>query len=270
MKNKNIKTKVITGLLAGGMLLSISGVALASTNGNSSFIPFKHGKIDAKSMRKPMADNFKTKLDSLVTSGTITQEQEDKITSYIKQKEDEKKAEINRIKSMNAEDRKSYLESNKPQQKQDLIKDLVDQGILTQDQADKVKGTVKIAPQGRPDMKRGFENSFKTQLDAQIKSGVITQDDEDKILTYTKQEEEKRKAEETNLKNMNDEQKKAYFESKKSETRKNIFDNLVEKDILSKEKADALKKALSQLDGPRKTNGDKGAHFAPKGKLTKQ
>lgn len=85
---------------------------------------------------------MKTKLDALVTSGTITQDDETKIINYLTEKQSDRKAEMEKIKNMSKSDRKAYFESNKTTGRTNMFSDLVTSGIITQDKADAIKASM--------------------------------------------------------------------------------------------------------------------------------
>jgi polyhydroxyalkanoate synthesis regulator phasin len=245
MTNPKFMTKLIAGALIGSAVLSTGGYALASTAkadaakyANVQHVP--HGK-----KRAHFADELKTKLDSLVKSGTITQDQKNKIIAYMEKKDQERKAEMDKIKNMTEAERKAYFEQNKDKHKTDIFADLVAQNIINQTQADAIK---KLMPAGHPKDKchgRKFSvDKMKSLLDNQVKAGTITQEEADKIVSFLNKKAEERKAEMEKVKNMTEAERKAYFEQKKDKQKADLFTDLVNQGILSQQKADALKKAM--------------------------
>lgn len=102
--------------------------------------------------RQAVETQFKTKLAELVTAGTIDQSQADAVIAYQQAQAEEHKeiskeisaedkaarqAEMEKLKAMTAEDRKAYMEQNKPEKPQPF-KELVDNGTLSQEQADAI------------------------------------------------------------------------------------------------------------------------------------
>lgn len=252
MKSKFIKTSVLFlmfafTLFSGGQVLASN--LKTSKNNNNISIKKPNGRYEMGSQ------NFKEKLDSLVKSGTITQAQEDKILSLIKQKEDERKAEMEKVKNMTEEQRKEYFKQNKVKAKGDIFKELVEQNVITQQQADTIKNTIFDKNKDkRKDFKGG---NFKTFLDNQVKAGVITQDEENKIISYMNKKAEDKKAEMEKIKSMTDEERKAYFENKKSQTKSDLFKELVDNGILTQTKADSLMKNMQNQIKPNKSDSEK-------------
>lgn len=93
MKNPRIMTKVITGVLAGGMILSTGSIAFARSD-NASNTSKSTSNITQKNDYKKFdrkkhgfsEDAMIGKLDSLVKAGTITQKQSDTIKDYLTKK----------------------------------------------------------------------------------------------------------------------------------------------------------------------------------------
>lgn len=246
MKNPKIVGKVIAAALAGTMLLSLSSVAFAksqnaadNTKAKSNITEKKHNKQMNKEMNmKPMKGMTET-LSSLVKAGTITQEQSNKINEYLTAKQTAMKAEADKIKSMTAEQRKAYFEANKPNKRVDFLKDLIDQKVITQAQADAIKEA--MPKMNKPDGKR-----MKLNFDAQVKAGVITQAEADKIKAYMEQKKTDRQTEMDKVKAMTQEERDTYFKAKKAEAKVDLFSELVNQGILSQEKANALKSAVAK------------------------
>jgi polyhydroxyalkanoate synthesis regulator phasin len=114
-------------------------------------------------IRTKRPDWLNSRLDKLVADGKITQEQVDKILEKIKEKQQAAKEEMDKIKNMTKEELKAYFESKKGQ-KADIIAELVDDGIITQEQADDVKKA--IGPQGFPGgMSRGVPKKQKPKIE---------------------------------------------------------------------------------------------------------
>lgn len=238
MKNKSIMKKVMAGIVAGGMALSTGSIALAGTPEvaaqSKAACETKHTKEGFD--KCAWKDSLKPALDKLVKAGTLTQEKEDKIITYIDQKEADRKAEMDKVKDMTEEQKKAYFEKNKQKRKPDIFTDLVNQGIITMGEAQAIKN----------ELPKVYRNGMRERLDNAVKSGTITQEEENKIITYMQKKHDQRKAEKEKIKDMTEEQRKAYFENKRTEKRGNFFDDLVSQGILTKDKADALKKSLSQ------------------------
>lgn len=188
MKKSNIKKKVLIAAIAASMVISLESTAFALT----------------KSM--PI-NSVKEKLDSLVKSSVISQQQEENIINFMKEKEAARKAEMDKVKGMTEEERKAYF-SEKSKTKTSLISDIVSKGIVSQQQADEIS---KVLPQ------KGNRVNLTSKLDELIKNGSITQEDKEKISAYMDKKRVERKSEKEKVKQMTEEERKAYFSKNKKE-----------------------------------------------------
>lgn len=274
MNNFSVKKKVLTGILAASMIITVGVTAFAANNAPSAGKAAVTGKgFNDKSFKDKKAGHrfgdftnssmLKTKLDELVKASTITQEQADKITAYLSQFETEKKAEMDKVKDMTEEERKAFFEQN-IKTKTDIFAKLVSDGIITQEQADAIN-KFKVGPRNNGDKIAipNMHSNFKTQLDSLVTAGTISQDEEDKIIVYMDQKAADMKAEMEKVKAMTAEERKAYMTSKIKE-KTDMFAELVSQGILTQEKADAIKKTIpsfnhKQTKAPKSNN--KGARI---------
>ena len=230
MKSVALRTKIITGIITGGMLLS--SVSLAFATG------IKSTKADTlKASQQVQRDaqrqkNLDTKLAKLVTDKTITQDQSDKIKAAIVSEEAANKVEKEKTKTMTEAERKAYMDSNKTTHTS-ALKALVDAGTITQAQADKVGpiGTIGGHGEHGKDMKGGAK--LESILKLGVSSNIITQSESDKVLAY-----EKTKTTDNTIKT-------------------NVYKDLVDNNILTQAKVDALKTTeKAQMDTQRQAKMD--------------
>lgn len=108
------------------------------------------------------------KLDELVEDSTLSKDKVDKIKAYIEERAAERKAEFEEIKDMSKEEREEYFEKRKTErkeelakvkkmtkedkkaylkekkgQKSNLISQLIEEGIITTDEAEKIQESLK-------------------------------------------------------------------------------------------------------------------------------
>jgi Tfp pilus assembly protein PilP len=246
--------KIIAGLLIVGAVLSTGTLAFAKENKRKlSSVKISSFSEKARGFKGQFGLDIKTKLESLVKSETITQAQADQITNYIKTKEDERKAEADKIKGMSESERKAYFEQNKAQLKTDIFKDLVAQNIVSQAQADAITTLVNKHDNKGP-------KDFSAKFDSAVKDGTITQAQKDQITSYMQTKESERKAEGDKLKGMTLSERKAYLEQNKSQLKIDMFKDLIDQNIISETQAEALKKLNPMhqnkaFKGPRNQQG---------------
>lgn len=154
MKNKSIKAKVLTGALITTLMISCAATAFATPT-NTENLPntttpcsqdFTMDKKSKMSLKRQQHEAEKqavleNTLSTLVTDNTLSQDQADKIKETITQQQNDKKAEIEKLKTMSETDRKAYMKENH-KRKVDFLKVLVDNGTITKEQASKVKDSL--------------------------------------------------------------------------------------------------------------------------------
>lgn len=104
--------------------------------------------------RQQRRQQIEEALQKLVESGTITSEKKDKILAYLDEKEAQRQQEIEKVKNMTAEERKAYFAEKKSslqkQGKYSMMQELVDKGILTEEEAKAVMEAIR-PPRPVPD-----------------------------------------------------------------------------------------------------------------------
>jgi len=217
-----------------------------------------HEKLHEKKASEKQ-ERMQSMLDDLIEKGTITEDDASEILDFVTEKTAERKAEFQKTKDMTEEERKTYFEENKPK-KGNLAEDLIDEGIITQEQADEI---TKLLPKqgkhlgGRKDFDGDHtqrQEIMTEVLDKIVEDGTLSQEKADKILNFINEKEEERKAEFEKTKDMTREERKAYFKENKPQ-RSNLLDALVEEGIITQDEADELSSIFPQdrdNRGPRK------------------
>ncbi|MCB2360977.1 hypothetical protein [Clostridium estertheticum] len=220
MKSVALRTKIITGIITGGMLLS--SVSLAFATG------IKSTKTDVKTPSKVEFKQPKAELESTlklgVSTGIITQTESDKILAYENSKTVDKTMKIN------------------------IYKDLVDNNILTQAKADALKASEQV----QRDAQR--QKNLDTKLAKLVTDGTITQDQSDKIKAAIATQEAANKVEKEKTKTMTEAERKAYIDSNKT-THVNALKALVDAGTITQAQADKVG-SFGAIGGPGKHGKD--------------
>ncbi|MBX4266116.1 hypothetical protein [Clostridium estertheticum] len=220
MKSVALRTKIITGIITGGMLLS--SVSLAFATG------IKSTKTDVKTPSKIEFKQPKAELESTlklgVSTGIITQTESDKILAYENSKTVDKTVKIN------------------------IYKDLVDNNILTQAKADALKASEQV----QRDAQR--QKNLDTKLAKLVTDKTITQDQSDKIKAAIVSEEAANKVEKEKTKTMTKAERKAYEDSNKT-THISALKALVDAGTITQAQADKVG-PVGAIGGPGKHGKD--------------
>lgn len=266
MKSKRL-TKFISAAVAAGLFLTTGITAFAAERNNSlgSAVNSENnftGMEETSVKRGPCkgvgkGGKLTSILAEMVKEGTLTQSEADKITAYIKERQEALKAEKDKVKNMTEEERKAYFSAKKADS-QNLLAELVSKNIITQAKADAIKAKME---QRAKEMKAERLNQIKSQLNTLVAKGTINQSQVDKVLEYINQRKDKVRKEKIRLddgekekiKNMTEEERKAYFEKIRGE-RVNFLKELVDNGTLTQEQADAIFKAIR----PQHEKGMKG------------
>lgn len=210
MKTMSLQTRIISGLIAGGLVLSTAGIAFATTNTTS-----------APRLTNPITAELKT----AVSSNIITQAESDKIIAYITSKTP-------------ATDKGPKIGIKGP----DLFDELVSSNILTQTKAD----ALKASEEAQRDAQRQLD--LKTKITTLVTDKTLTQAQADSITVAIKANEtlEKvaREAEKTKTDAMTDAQRKTYMESKVKSSKVNPLKALVTDGTITQAEADKVNALL--------------------------
>ena len=189
MKSKNIKIKVITGVVMASMMASATVAFATDTTATTNNTKAQQGWVN----RWDHKGDFKTVLNGLVTSGTITSDKETAIEAALSQKNSNKTGEYkNKFKTkLDAlvtagtitSDEETAIQTALTSAKGDfktVLDSLVTSGTITSDK----ETAIETALAQKNSNKTGeYKNKFKTKLDALVTAGTITSDEETSIQT---------------------------------------------------------------------------------------
>jgi len=260
--------KIVSGIVVGGLVLSFGGIAFADTKTDNNI---QKGKRDPSALtgmvrgdkqiggmkgnlKESMNIKLQDALKELVSNSTITQAKSDELQAYMTKKDEERKAEFEKIKGLSAEERKALLDNQQTEKVgkgQGMFSDAVKDSIITQEQADAIQSEVGQMVQDAK--KKQMTDSLKTIVAA----GTITEDQMNKVLASVDKEEQSRKEVFEKIKNMTPEQQKEYLKNNAVD-KKDPLSQLVTDGTLSKDQADAVSKLLHWGLKGSKPEGGKG------------
>ncbi|MCY6960723.1 hypothetical protein [Clostridium brassicae] len=256
MKKLELKTKILTGALTGGILISSVSMAFAGTPStvakkNANLASKKEFRTSVHMNNEKKHEQMQKVLESVlkdsVASQTITQDESNKVLEYVKNKSNE-------VKNSN-ESSKVKKDKDNDKTRGDIFEELAQKGILTKEKADAIK--LKM----NNNMKATRDKELKESLVKLVDKKTITQDQLDKILSAIKEESSVRKSDFEKMKNMTEEQRKEYIKTIKSQ-HKDLIKGLVESGVITEAQEKAVKDVLPMKNG-RESKG-KGDHFKEK------
>lgn len=162
-------------------------------------------------------EGFKTVINKLVEEKKLSREKADQIIKYVEEKIKLKEQPNNTEK-----------QDNRKYQKWHMIEGLKRDGIINDTEADAIRSKLR-------EMR---EQIFTDKLNGMVQKGIITQVQSDKIKMYF---ENARKEKIEKLKNMTEEQRKAYF--KENKRGQGVMKRLVDDGVITKEQAEELRKS---------------------------
>ncbi|VBB05006.1 Hypothetical protein LUCI_0212 [Lucifera butyrica] len=194
----------------------------------------------AEAVRPPRPEQrISEDLAKLVKTGTITQDQADKVLSFFREKESQRRAEMEKVRSMSPEERQAYFQQHE-KKRPDFVGELKTAAGLSANQAEAVAEAVRPP---RPEQRIGED------LAKLVKTGTITQDQADKVLSFFREKESQRRAEMEKVRSMSPEERQAYFQQH-GERRPDFIGELKKAADLSDTQAKAVADALQPHHGP--------------------
>jgi len=239
-KNMLVTGLVVAAVMTAGLSVYAAGDVVQDTAGTvrervAGFAGGMRGDKGAM-MDRQGGGNF----EAAVEEGILTQAEADAIIAF----QEDHKAEMEAVKEetvdMDREEARAYMEANYPKA------DLVEEGLLTQDQADALEAQKPEGMEGRAGgMKgQGAENNFE----AAIEAGIMTQDEADAIRSYCEENAPDFEAIKEETADMDREAAKAYIEENYPKV------DLIEAGLLTQEQVDGLEELRPErpaFDGER-------------------
>ncbi|HBV98193.1 MAG: hypothetical protein JL50_00210 [Peptococcaceae bacterium BICA1-7] len=252
MKNKKLSKVVATGILMAGLVASTGGLSLAADNSasgqdlspNVRWVSGSPGTAAAGkviiSNKLNMAANqnvLKEALADLVTAGTITQAQSDEVLTYFENKTPEKPV----FKVTPPAEGAIKMDGPKLVAKfVDPLKDLVDRGTITQDQAQAIRDKMDdIAG-------RQMQQQWQTSLDKLVGEGTITRDQAGQILEFLAAEKQRMQSMLEQVEDVSKEQGIQSFKENLGDI-KDPVSRIVDQGIINQQQAGALRQAMPSL-----------------------
>lgn len=198
---------------------------------------------------------WQTSLNTLVNKGTITRDQATKILNFLSANDQMMQNIFDQVKKMNSQQKSQNLKQNLTEIK-DPVSQMVDQGIITQQQADALKQTIPFLPK-IVRLQKPSQQQIKANLDALAAKGTITQDQVGKIQTFLSVNDQKMQHIFDQTKDMSPEQTTQYFKQNQLEIKDSIsqkgdqmsitfnpISQMIDQGIITQQQANAVKQAL--------------------------
>ncbi|SHK22857.1 hypothetical protein [Tepidibacter formicigenes] len=242
MKANARMKKILSGVLIGGTVLSSLGLAAFA---DSSDIVKMEKAPRMKNMTQynfnNKRNNIEERINKLVEQGVITEDEASKWKELREQNQEERQAQMQKVRNMTKEERQTYFEENgmRGKNRGKGLSGLVEAGVISQERADEIQEKIhEIRVQEN-------QQRFEERLNKLVEEGIITENEVAKWKEFHDQKVEERQAEMENIRNMTIEERKAYFEENKGEKGDRLAE-LVEAGVISQDQADEIKSKMPQ------------------------
>lgn len=165
-------------------------------------------------MNQQMQERNQAWVDGLIAANIISSDEGKAVIKHMSAMHDQRRAEMAKVQAMTEAERQAYFEKNKDQKKDrkmDQCVSLVEAGLLTKEQADRINTFMheKAAAQ--------CQEQVKDQLDKLVQAGTITSEQAGAISKYMNDLQQQRQNEMNKIKNMTAEERQQYFEKNRPE-----------------------------------------------------
>ncbi len=131
LDNKGERKDIYSKMVEDGVLSEEKAQAIKEKSG------------EQRKERKERQGEITTKrYEKLLEEGIVTQSDIDAITKYMEKNQEERRAQMEKIKDMTKEERKAYFEENKSE-RSNIFTEIVDDGGLTQERAEAIMEALK-------------------------------------------------------------------------------------------------------------------------------
>lgn len=137
MTNKNLKKKIISGVILGSVIISLGVGAFASELNQRETKHMVSSNRGSKMQNKGKRNEPRMK-ENLKESGIFTESEIEEITTYLENRKIEMNKERENLKNKTKEEKRACHEKNKDH-KENIMNELVTNGTITQDQLDQLK-----------------------------------------------------------------------------------------------------------------------------------
>lgn len=239
MKNTSLKIKILSGMLCTGLTFSAASPSFAAVKhneyANEKFATSMDFRVssDMKKIEKSRRTEMKVALEAVikesVQSNIITQTEGDKVLEYANVRFEKKSRDYKK--------HKKYKRGKDGTAKGGLFKDLVTDGVLTQEKSDALKERmyVKKAELRAEELKKG--------LNTLVTNKVLTIEQSNKVKEAIMAREAERKEKYKKMKSMNEKERKDYMKKIKS-TKVNPMKVLIDNGTITKEQEKEIQKVL--------------------------
>ncbi|KUO75318.1 MAG: hypothetical protein APF77_13025 [Clostridia bacterium BRH_c25] len=229
MKDINPSKRALCAVLVICMTFFTGSLAFAENNAMAS--------SRQQTVEKMSPNNHKQFLEEavikLMEEGKLTKEKAEKILEYKKKKADE----------LSKLPEQKKIQMKKQRNKGSLLKDLEQEGIITEAEAQAIRTKLYEMKEAR----------LADGMQGLVDKGVLTTNDIEKIRSYMVKVREERKEQLEKLKTMTPEEREEYFKNAKKD-RKDIITRMVEDNVITKNQAEEIKKAIPELNKSRHKN----------------
>ena len=192
-------------------------------------------------------------LENALEEGIITEDELEAIQAYREANRPDREDLADELDGLTRDEVKAYMEENYPRP-EDPMAELVDEGIITQDQADALQA---LKPEGAGEGVRGFGSRGQrggNDFSAAVEAGVLTQEEADAIIEYREANRPDMEALADELDGLSRDEVKAYMEENYPRPEDPMAE-LVEAGLIDEEQAEELEALKPEGNGEGRQQG---------------